>query len=351
MYIPYIADGMLNQSDTTYFNVNGIMIYDGSIGWSSITEQVPAVAYTEAYANEYVHRSCRRLTEVLTRVSFPFNDTYIEHIHNISATCGYDAYLDLLTFPPKGPFPGQPGLNANGTLIGGCDVFYNIFKAIFEINPCFDVYQVGQLCPIPWDVLGFPYSTTYLPAGFDQVYFNRTDVKKVIHAPLDSDWVICSHHPVFVNDTDLSLPSGLTGGPLQSVIEKTNNVIVAHGTLDMVFILNGSLLTLQNLTWNGAQGFSQPPVQPFYVPYAYDAIAGSVAGAGIFGGWVTERGLTFCSVDLSGHEVPEYQPSAAYRHVELLLGRIANLSEVSGFTTQPNYPQSQQPLSLGNGPY
>src|SRR5271155_3764844 len=121
-------------------------------------------------------------------------------------------------------------------LVHGCDVFDDIFSAIFEINACFDIYQVGQLCPIPWDVLGFPFSTFYLPVGFDQVYFNRTDVKKVIHAPLDSNWVICSEQPVFVNDTDRSLPSGLTGGPLQSVIEKTNNVIVAHGALDMVFI-------------------------------------------------------------------------------------------------------------------
>jgi len=156
MYVPYIADGMLNQSDTTYFNVSGIMIYDASIGWDSIMEQAPAVAYTEANAREYVHRSCRRSTDVLTRVSFPFNDTYLEHIHKISATCGYDAYLDLLTFPPKGPFPDQPGLNSNGVLIDGCDIFDNIFEAILTINPCFDIYQVGQLCPIPWDVLGFP---------------------------------------------------------------------------------------------------------------------------------------------------------------------------------------------------
>jgi carboxypeptidase D len=196
-------------------------------------------------------------------------------------------------------------LDASGSLIDSCDVFDDIFTAIFEINPCFDIYQVGQLCPIPWDVLGFPYSTFYFPVGFDQPYFNRTDVKKVLHAPLDSDWMICSDKPVFVNDKDLPLPSGLTGGQLQHVIEKTNNVIVIHGALDMVLILNGSLLTLQNLSWNGAQGFSEPPVQPFYVPDADDAIVGSVAGAGIFGRWITERGLTFCSVDFSGHEVPE----------------------------------------------
>lgn len=52
MYVPYIADGMLNQSDTTYFNVSGIMVYDPSIGWDSITEQAPVVAYVEANSNE-----------------------------------------------------------------------------------------------------------------------------------------------------------------------------------------------------------------------------------------------------------------------------------------------------------
>lgn len=51
MYVPYIAEGMLNQSDTKYFNVSGIMVYDAGIGWSSITEQAPAVAYVEANSN------------------------------------------------------------------------------------------------------------------------------------------------------------------------------------------------------------------------------------------------------------------------------------------------------------
>jgi carboxypeptidase D len=66
MYVPYIAEGMLNQSDTKYFNVSGIMVYDPSIGWDSITEHTPAVAYTEANSNEYVIDTCRSLPDVLT---------------------------------------------------------------------------------------------------------------------------------------------------------------------------------------------------------------------------------------------------------------------------------------------
>ena len=132
------------------------------------------------------------------------------------------------------------------------------------------------------------------------------------------------------------------------VIEATNNVIVGHGDLDMVLIANGTLLTLNNLTWNGKQGFSEPPISPLYVPYHDDPIEGSIAGSGVFGGWVHERGLTFVAIDLSGHEVPEYQPSAAYRTFEMLLGRIDSLSDMSPFTTQPHVKQPQVPLGKGN---
>ena len=34
--------------------------------------------------------------------------------------------------------------------------------------------------------------------------------------------------------------------------------------------------------------------------------------------------------------VPQYAPSAAYRQLEFLLGRIGSLSEVSSFTTDPD---------------
>lgn len=186
-----------------------------------------------------------------------------------------------------------------------------------------------------------------MPVGFDTPYFNRTDVKKVLHAPLDVNWEICTNG-VFKHGTDKSPPSGHNGGPLMKVIEATNNVIVGHGDLDMVLIANGTLITLNNLTFNGAQGFSEPPIHPFYVPYHNDPIEGSIAGAGVFGGWVRERGLTFVAVDLSGHEIPEYQPSAAYRTFEMLLGRIDSLSDKSAFTTMPDVKQSNGSLGIGN---
>lgn len=52
------------------------------------------------------------------------------------------------------------------------------------------------------------------------------------------------------------------------------------------------------------------------------------------GKWWTERKFTLVTIDLSGHMVPQYQPSSAYRQLEYLLGRIDDLGEVSDFTTQ-----------------
>ncbi|KAF2753024.1 carboxypeptidase-like protein [Pseudovirgaria hyperparasitica] len=322
MYCPYIADAMIAENNTEYFNVEGLMIYDPSIGPDAITEQVPTLAFTEFHQNV-----------------FPFNESTVSTLKNISATCGYDDFMEQgLKFPPDGPFPSSPGLYANGSFNPDCDIFDYAFSAIFEINPCFDIYQVGQLCPLLWDVLGFPYSGFYFPPGVTEPYFNRTDVKKAINAPEHANWMICTDIDVFPNGDD-SPPSGDNGGPLGRVAEHTNNVIVAHGLLDMVLISNGSLLTLNNLTWNGAQGFTTPPENDFYVPYHYDASLESVSGAGIFGKWMTDRGLTYVEIELAGHMVPQFQPAAGYRNLEFLLGRISNMSEVSSFSTQPDFKQ------------
>jgi carboxypeptidase D len=71
--------------------------------------------------------------------------------------------------------------------------------------------------------------------------------------------------------------------------------------LDMVLISNGTLLMIQNMTWNGTQGFTSKPSDPFYVPYHDDPNASTVAASGVLGTTHTERGLTWVSVDLSGH--------------------------------------------------
>jgi carboxypeptidase D len=180
--------------------------------------------------------------------------------------------------------------------------------------------------------LGDPYHAQ--PAGSPEIYFDRPDVQTAIHAPaVGTEWSLCSDRThIFVDADDRSPPSATNGGPLGHVIERTNNVIVGHGLLDMVLMAEGSLLALQNLTWNGARGFSSGLDHDLLVPYYPQGVLPQ-SGNGTLGSWTEDRGLTFSTVVLSGHEVPGYQPGAAYRHLEKLLGRIARLDEPSNFTT------------------
>lgn len=93
------------------------------------------------------------------------------------------------------------------------------------------------------------------------------------------------------------------------------------------------------MTWGGKQGFQNTPTDPFYVPYHTDPSLSTLAGSGVFGTTISERGLTFVGIDLSGHMVPQYAPTAAFRHVEVLLGRVESLSSVAPFTIDADVPQ------------
>ena len=258
---------------------------------------------------------------------FSFNASFLDYLHEQADSCGYTSFLnDYLVYPPAGPLPNPP--KSNDTT-GYCDLWDAIYQAAILINPCFDIYQIATTCPLLWDVLGFPGSFDYLPEGAT-IYFNRTDVQKAINAPVES-WMECTNNDVFVGGEDSSPPSGLS--VLPGVIERLNKTIIGHGALDYILIANGTLLMIQNMTWNGAQGFTSKPADEFFVPYHTQDNPSTLAGAGVFGTTHTERGLTFVEVSLSGHMVPQYAPSASYRMVEFMLGRIDSVTEKGCFTT------------------
>jgi carboxypeptidase D len=92
-------------------------------------------------------------------------------------------------------------------------------------------------------------------------------------------------------------------------------------------MLTGTLLAIQNMTWGDKQGFQDNITDTFHVPLSTDENR-QMNGAGPMGKTRTERGLTFSSVRLNGHMVPQFQPGAVFR----LLGRVANLTTYGGFT-------------------
>ncbi|KAK3070118.1 hypothetical protein LTR53_011018 [Teratosphaeriaceae sp. CCFEE 6253] len=293
-YVPYIADAFITADDPD-MPLAGIAINDPIIGDGTNQQMVVQVPYVE------------------------------------QDECGYADYLNTyLTYPPpQTPFPTleEPSRSNNYS----CDQFDSIYEAILEVNPCFNIYHITETCPHPWSVLGGVNTGDYIPPG-STVYFNRTDVQAAINAPIGTDWAQCKNG-VFLRPGDQSLGPA-QNGVLQRVIEYTNNTIIGSGNLDMLLNTNGTLLAIQNMTWNGLQGLQSYPDTPFYVPYHPEYNGGALSGAGIQGLWGYERGVTFYQVQLAGHEMPGFTPGAGYRSIELLLGRISSLGEVSDFTTQ-----------------
>ncbi|KAJ4302215.1 hypothetical protein N0V88_002351 [Collariella sp. IMI 366227] len=306
-YCPYIASAFLDAKDKVYYDMSGMTIYNPFLTHDEIQEPIPVVQFTEYWSG-----------------LFPFNDTFRADIKRREKQCGY---LDFM----------EQYLN----------IYWDIFDAIMLLNPCFDIYQVATTCPLLWDVLGFPGSMPYVPEGAS-IYFDRADVKAALHAPADLTWEECSSDDVFLNGTDNSIPSTLS--VLPHVIDATKNVIIGHSALDMILIANGTLLAIQNMTWGGKLGFQRRPDQPFYVPANNFTDLSTLAAAGVFGSLASERGLTYVAVDLAGHMVPQYAPSAAYRHVEYMLGRVDCMNCTKPFSTDPKTPQSKQPLGKGTAP-
>ncbi|KAI9836664.1 MAG: hypothetical protein M1819_001299 [Sarea resinae] len=312
MYVPYISAAMLDQNNTKYFDLKGALVYDPVIGTDYAQETLPTVPFVVENNN-----------------LFKFNDSFISELQALDESCGYADYRNkYFTFPASGVQPDPVNFAANGNQ--SCDVFDLVNDVAFSNNPCFNIYAIEQMCPLLWDVLSFPTELTYTPAGAT-TYFNRSDVKAAIHAPSDVDWVICGG-PVFVGaDGDTSAPP--IEAVLPQVIEATNRVLVGNGDLDMIILTNGTLLSIQNMTWNNGTGFKSQPVKPINIQLpdlqyesVFDAPENQLNGLdgpqGIMGIQHFERGLMWAETYLSGHMQPEFQPRVTYRHLEWLLGRV-----------------------------
>ena len=74
------------------------------------------------------------------------------------------------------------------------------------------------------------------------IYFDREDVKRAIHAPLDVSWEECSDINVFPNG-DNSPPPAFS--VLPSVIEKSERAVIVHGLADFILIAEGSRIVIQ----------------------------------------------------------------------------------------------------------
>ncbi|KAG1741367.1 Alpha/Beta hydrolase protein [Suillus lakei] len=287
-YVPYIANYIYENPTLLDLSLQGIWINDPIISWEVVQQQIPAMDFVNKHAS-----------------LFSFNQTFMNYVEKKAAKCNYTGYMDkYVTYPPTGLLP-LPGDSVDVT--DSCDVWDDIFHSALIINPAFNIYRIWDTYPILWDVLGFPGS---LPQTQSPIYFNREDVKIAIHAPINTEWTECSNVKVFPNE-DSSLPPVFT--VLPNVIEKSQRTVIVHGLADFIIIAEG--IVIQNMTWNGLQGFQT----------AIDNDSFIVDGVGAYGTMHSERGLTYYEVALSGHMVPQFAPvrptiQAAFQIMQYLMG-------------------------------
>lgn len=200
--MPYVANGFLEENDKEYFNLSGAAINDPILGDETLQQAVPILPYVEYWDN-----------------LFSFNQTFMNRLRQANDRCNYTSYYEkYLQFPPPpGPFPVQPDIYSNP----GCDILDSVYAAVQERNPCFNIYHITDTCPFKYSVLGIINQGDYVPVGA-QNYFNRTDVKMALHAPLDSTWYQCSRINVFGGPSNNENLTDTSLGPAQNDVGRTD---------------------------------------------------------------------------------------------------------------------------------
>lgn len=294
-YVPYISAEMIDRCDEDHLDLSGALMYDPCIG-EYVWAQQQAVAYP--FIKE--HNSV-----------MGFNQSFMNKIAELDQSCGYAEFREqYMAFPPSGV---QPHKYFNSTSDAGCDIWNTGYYEAYHPNPCFNVYEIGLQCPLLSDPLGYPTDLQYSYPGLP-VYFNRSDVKAAIHAPMDVEWIECKG-PVFLGEGGPQNEGDLSKDPIQyvlpKIIEKTNRVLVSNGDLDYEIITNGTLLAIQNMTWNGQMGFQSQPnttiditlpdlmYQDVFISSGFPN--GTDNPQGIMGIQHYERGLMWAQTYLSGH--------------------------------------------------
>ncbi|KAI9148111.1 Serine carboxypeptidase [Paramyrothecium foliicola] len=331
---PYISSAMLDTNDKELHNVAGMMVHNGLYSQFSLTQDIPYLRHVE------------RWNSVLG-----FNDSVMANLRSIAANCGLAAYIEeYLVFPPSGIQPSKiPGPTlVDGGYLPECDWYAVTEPALITSNPCRSLYNVLSRCPILHDPVGFSQGRgPELAPG--SVYLDRSDVKTAIHAPESSRWRMCSSSPSFTNPINPLLNPGPGSMPvLPGVIERTQNVVLGSGLQDQITIPEGTLLTIQNLTFGERLGFQSEPDTPLYVPVRNGSENFGVrASSGTVGLWHKERGLTYFEAYGAGHSIGQDAPSVALRALEVLLGRVDYVVSLTlPMALQIIYPE----ISLAQGP-
>ncbi|KAJ5570954.1 Peptidase S10 serine carboxypeptidase [Penicillium sp. DV-2018c] len=351
IFIPYFANELLEDDHSPPLNIRSMSLGDGS--WGN------AAAMASVAMGKYL-RSQRGLLQIPEDVLSVFDIA--------DAVCGFNGVLEQSgIYPPEGkiPIPGNPeyfnlrrrdeesfSLHRRGLLdaaggtcsispttaaevresifnsscYGPCAVFSTASDYMTTVSAnstthgCFDIYDISNDCSA--------ISEQPLLAE----YFSRADVQAALHVPNSGDYSACNSD---ILGTLLSVPS--PEPPEYSILPSlvTEHNVSLHiyaGEWDMLINHFGVELSLQNMTWGGAQGFSQKPSQWFFADDAapsmskveagpkpaattLQSVTTAPAGVAIAGTWAMERGVSYHYFRSAGHSVFVKKPREMFAYV------------------------------------
>ncbi|CAG8078309.1 unnamed protein product [Penicillium olsonii] len=336
IYIPYIASQLVNSSAS--LNIASMSLGDGS--WGN------AAAMSSVAIGRYI-RSKSTLLDVPDEILSVFEEA--------DESCGFNGVLaESAIYPPQGTFaiPGNPeffnlkrrrrdltnALTAacdigpttpeevrtsifNSTCYGPCATFSTAMdymtakSANSSTHGCYDVYDISHDC------------SSISPLPLLAEYFSRTDVQAALHVPHNGPYSACNST---ILGTLLAAPSPVPPEYFIMPDLVTNHNISLHmfsGEWDMLINHLGAELSLQNMTWRGAQGFAKPPNQLFYADDAAPStpenaihapattMVAATSTAKAAGTWAEERGVSYHLFREAGHSVFVNKPREMYSYV------------------------------------
>ncbi|KAJ5113370.1 Peptidase S10 serine carboxypeptidase [Penicillium angulare] len=340
IFVPYFANALMernaNDSNSFPINLRSMSLGDGSWGNAAAMSSVAMGTYMN---------SQKSLLKVPTDILSAFSSA--------DEICGFDTVLNEAdVYPPKGRIhiPGNPefinyrrkrslGLsrrdNADlGILDGTCDeapstpeeVFSSILNstcygpcASFSTAEnymyassangsgpsCFSIYDLSHDC------------STVNPIPLLEDYFSRPDVQSALHVGESGVYTACNGTILStLEDNDFVEPPEYS--LLPSLVTKHNiSLHIYNGELDMLINHIGTELSIQNMTWRGAQGFQRKPSRSFYADDAAPVengtlLTNSSAKTGI---WTAERGVSYHLFEGAGHSVFATKPRDMFSFV------------------------------------
>ncbi|KLJ13533.1 hypothetical protein EMPG_11527 [Blastomyces silverae] len=355
IFVPYFASKIVEHQDSLPINLQSISIGNGIIGNNAVMADVTVGAYLEMHAH-----SLNIPQDIIDSFSLA------DHI------CKFDAVLDEANeYPPLGPIsvPGNPeNLNfrrdepcraqsdSDAGPMAECNIYPTAPSAVMEsilnstchgpcatfstaadyfetrsnlTHDCFNLYNIKYDC------------NTFSPLDALTAYLNRADVQTSLHIPQPhpkAKSTKSENKPYPFQACNSAIIRSLLGPtnrptpPAYSIIPElisTHNISthIYHGKLDMLVNHIAVEVVLQNMTWNGLQGFQRRPGTPFSFRNSSSGARSTESSpndgtnnssAGI---WTAERGLTYHLFNEAGHGVPSDQPEEMFWYVkEVVLG-------------------------------